>query len=374
MSNQRGGSGSEIQEECRKLQRTADIVGASWSTEILAYEKTSNKPNSSGVVADELFPYHNVLYSLLDCFDGLEDNRNSFDSNIIPPSPAPLPYISLNGNRRKKSFPAAVDSHGVDIVELSTLDGHLPNSAWAIRSSIMPLERQEQFANENDSYKNRENSEQEQQYREVNDGRRHRNPRFWNILMDSKSEITRIASSNISLPPTWDGDGFEDDDDSNNWEDIEDDSSNTTTSLDLIGNGNLARNFTFLSWWEQTIINERRGIKSPKMDVPQATLPSYLYLKVLMHSLSELQCDHRLARAVLLLLTDCKSCSTDSSRAYEDEGNGLECFRRLLSVLSFGYTPCDGKSSLSIERYCLVVVLAELAFIFTCYGHIRILS
>ena len=349
------GGGSEIQEECRKLQRTADIVGASWSTEILAYEKTSNKPNSSGVVADEtLFPYHNVLYSLLDCFDGLEDKRNTVESTIIPPSPGPLPYRSLNGNRRKKSFPAAVDSHGVDIVELSTLDGHLPNSAWAIRSSIMPLERQEQFANENDSYKNLENSEQEQQYqpppgREVNDGRRHRNPRFWNILMDSKSEITRIASSNISLPPTWNGDGFEDDDDSNSWEDIEDDSNNTTTSPDLLGNGNLARNFTFLSWWEQTIINERRGVTT--MVAPQASLPSYLYLKVLMHSLSELQCDHRLARAVLLLLTDCKSCSTDSSRVDEDERNGLECFRRLLSVLSFGYTPCDGEISLSIERY-----------------------
>lgn len=344
MSNQ--GLGSEIQEECRKLQRTSDIVSASWSTEILAYESTSNKPNSLGVVADEtLFPYHNALYALLDCFDGLGGTRNDEDSAIIPPSPAPLPSRNLNGNRRKKSAPT-IDAHGVEIMELPFIEGHLPNSAWAIRNAIMPLERQEQFANDDESYNHyRENNHHEQQQQHQPVRQRHRTPRFWNILMDSRSEITRIASSDISLIPILDN-GFGVDDDSDNWEDVDDSNSDvivlvadTTTSP----NGNLARNFTFLFRWEQTIISERRGVTS-SMAVPQAKLPSYLYLKVLMHSLSELQREHRLARAVLLLMADCKFCSTDSSRASEDEESGLECLRRLLSVLSFGYTPCDGKN------------------------------
>eukprot|EP00577_Skeletonema_sp_RCC1716_P005416 CAMPEP_0113387256 /NCGR_PEP_ID=MMETSP0013_2-20120614/8439_1 /TAXON_ID=2843 ORGANISM="Skeletonema costatum, Strain 1716" /NCGR_SAMPLE_ID=MMETSP0013_2 /ASSEMBLY_ACC=CAM_ASM_000158 /LENGTH=765 /DNA_ID=CAMNT_0000270139 /DNA_START=1 /DNA_END=2294 /DNA_ORIENTATION=+ /assembly_acc=CAM_ASM_000158 len=213
----------------------------------------------------------------------------------------------------------------------------------------MPLERQEQFANENESCKHIDNDQHQQEQhqqppvRQANDGQRHPNPRFWNILMDSKSEITRIASSEISLPPIWDDDGFGDDDDSNNWEDIDDSNSDidATTSPILNDNGNLARNFTFLSWWEQTIIKERRGIASSSSS-SQATLPSYLYLKVLMHSLSELQSDHRLARAILLLMADCKTCSIDSSNVGAEEESGLECLRRLLTVLSFGYTPCDG--------------------------------
>ncbi|KAK1744985.1 hypothetical protein QTG54_004276 [Skeletonema marinoi] len=348
MSNQ--GGGSEIQEECRKLQRTADVVDANWSAEILAYEgTTSNKPNRFGVVADEtLFPYHDALYPLLDCFDGLQGNRNVTDKTIIPPSPAPLPYRSLNGNRRKKSAPT-IDAHGVEIMELAMLENHLPNSAWAIRDAIMPLERQQQFANEHESCKHIDNDQHQQEQhqqlpvRQVNDGQRHPNPRFWNILMDSKSEITRIASSEISLPPIWDDDGFGDDDDSNNWEDIDDSNSDidATTSPILNDIGNLARNFTFLSWWEQTIIKERRGIASSSSS-SQASLPSYLYLKVLMHSLSELQSDHRLARAILLLMADCKTCSIDSSNVGAEEESGLECLRRLLTVLSFGYTPCDG--------------------------------
>lgn len=348
------GIDSEIQEECRKLQQTSDIVSASWSTEILAYENTSsNKPNSLGVVTDEtLFPYHNDLYALLDCFDGLGgDTRNEEEDNntIIPPSPAPLPSRYLNGHRRKRSAPT-VDAHGVEIMELAMLDGHLPNSAWAIRNAIMPLERKEQFAaDENEREDNHEEEQPHQAVRQQhNDGIMHRNPRFWNILMDSKSEITRIASSDISLMPILLDNGFGDDDDSdNNWEDIDDSNSDVIAlkaDATTATYGCLARNFTFLSWWEQTIISERKGMTS-SMAVPQANLPSYLYLKVLMHSLSELQGDHRLARAVLLLMTDYKFCSTDS-----DEESGLECLRRLLSVLSFGYIPCDGKNLLSDDK------------------------
>ena len=69
-------------------------------------------------------------------------------------------------------------------------------------------------------------------------------------------------------------------------------------------------------------------------------------LKVLMYSLSELQSDHRLARAILLRLADCKACSFDESTNIEDvleHENEFECLRQLLSVLSLGCTPCDGK-------------------------------
>lgn len=345
--------GSEIQEECRKLQQTADSVEAVWSAENHAYESTANKPNRFGVVADEtLFPYHNALYPLLDCFDGLEGNRNLADDTIIPPSPAPLPFRSINGNRRKQSAPL-IDAHGAEILEVEIME-HLPNSAWAIRNAIMPHERQEQFANENESNNHPHHEQQQQQppVRQINHDERirHRNPRFWNILMDPKSEITLVASSNISLPPLLDDGGFgdDDDDDSNNWEDIydnyDDDVADTTTPPDLHINGDLARNFTFLSWWEQTIIKERRGIASSP--TAQATVPSFLYLKVLMHSLSELHLDHRVARAVLLLMADCKSCSVDDlTNVDEEEGtSGIEYLRRLLAVLSFGYTSCDGKN------------------------------
>lgn len=336
MNNQKGGS--DIQEECKKLQSTADAVKATWSAEVLAYEGTSNnKPNSLGDVADEtLFPYHNALYPLLDCFDGLEGNRKNVadNTNIIPPSPAPLPFReSLNGNRRKMSAPT-IDAHGVDIIEVQLVDV-LSNSAWSIRNAVMPQDRQEQFANENKSNNQLENEQHEQQQQPPvrqgnNDEQRHINPRFWNILMNPKLEITHVASSNISIPSLLDDGGFGDDDESNN----------------LSSNGNLARNFTFLSWWEQTIINERRGAVSST--TARATVPSFVYLKVLMHSLSELQSDHRLARALLLHLTDCKSCSDDFDG---EEESGLECLRRLLSVLSFGCTSCDGKN-LYLADWC----------------------
>ena len=46
----------------------------------------------------------------------------------------------------------------------------------------------------------------------------------------------------------------------------------------------------------------------------------------------------------LLLFADCKTCSIDESTNVEEEyeEGGFECLRRLLSVLSFGYAPCDG--------------------------------
>jgi hypothetical protein len=330
--------GSDIQRECKKLQETAETVEAMWLSELRAYEGISNfnKPNNLASVEEEtLFPYHNALYPLLDCFDGLRDNINIA-------GPAPLPFRSQNGHRRKKT--PSVDAHGVEILELDMLDGHLPNSAWAIRHAIMPHHRQDQFANENlgsnnNTLKSNNEHQHHQPVREVNEGQRHRNPRFFNILINPLSEITRVASSSISIPPL-DDDGLDDDDDSNNWEDINEDNNNDSVDI-LYSNGNLARNFTFLSWWEQTVMSERRGTTS-STKAAQTTVPSSVLLKVLMHSLSELQSDHRLARAVLLLMADSKVCSVSSSNVKE-ENDGLECLRRLLSVLSFTYVPCDGK-------------------------------
>ena len=337
---------SDIQQECRKLQETAQALEANWLVEMTAYELLSrtNKPNDFGTVKEEtVFPYHNALYPLLDCFDGLIDNYGT-----AGPAPLPLPYMPYNGHRRKRSRPT-IDHHGAQILELTMLEGHLPNSAWAIRQTIMPHERHEQFANESESKGKAQNVEEQQQHppvREVNDGQMHPNPRFFNILMDPSSEFTHIASSNISIPPL----NGDDDDGNSDWEDIDEDFDEDNVNddeIDVYSNGNLARNFTFLFWWEQKITSERKGISFPSSCTSQKSTPSSaVLLKVLMHSLSELQSDHRLARAVLLRLADCKACSFDESTNIEDaleHENEFECLRQLLSVLSLGCTPCDGK-------------------------------
>lgn len=347
---------SDIQKECRKLQETAQALEANWRVEVTAYELQSltNKPNNFGTVTEEtLFPYDNDLYPLLDCFDGLIDKHDT-----AGPAPLPLSFRPYNGHRRKRSRPNTIDPHGAEILELTMLEGHLPNSAWAIRQAIMPHERREQFANDNESKGKAQNAEEHQHHhppvREVNDGQMHPNPRFFNMLMDPSTELTHIASSNISIPPL-----IGDDDGNSDWEDIDEDFYEDNVNddeIDVYSNGNLARNFTFLFWWEQKIISERKGIPFPSTCTPQKSISSFVpLLKVLMHSLSELQSDHRLARAVLLRLADCKACSFDESTNIKDapkHDNEFECLRQLLSVLSLGCTPCDGKI-LQHSRYSI---------------------
>mmetsp|Transcript_25824 Transcript_25824/g.54579 ORF Transcript_25824/g.54579 Transcript_25824/m.54579 type:complete len:1046 (+) Transcript_25824:34-3171(+) len=422
-----------ILDECNRLQTIQSFLTELWAHEVSLYEtspvigggggggafafatsgnndhhETRNRPNAGGTVENAtLFPYHTSLYPLLDCYDSIRDYENFVGYSLhdaVRPSPAPLPF-DFNGHRRSLYGPPRLDRHGLRIEELATLEGHLPNSAWAIRQSLMPRDRKAQFAEyelsprgaSKDGSGGDSSGEQElmqqhqQQHQDPNDGdnildegTRHNDNRFWNILMDPVAEAAiEGVDSDVSLPPDnehWvNADQLDDDDDDdengNNddqWEDIdeeEDGQEQASGNLSKVAtNGRFARDFAFLKWWQRSIVNEREGAIDTTARCTQIATkvapteisardysPESLYennsrsyatlilLKVLKHSLSDLQREFRLARAVVLLIADWRLCSIgETMQDTVDEDGGIECLRRLLTVISSEYVESCG--------------------------------
>ena len=241
------------------------------------------------------------------------------------------------------------------------------------------------------------------------------NYRFWNLIMDPVAET--IPRSDISTPPNINDYEEEEDDDSGSWEDIDsnDDNGgeeilNVNDAVKYIAQGmhniaSNARDFTFLHWWQNIIIHERRGVvvihynnsisTTQNEEEEDSTIdgdiryspeslfaaynhnklfanaasplndPTMILLRVLKHSLSDLQRDFRLARAILLLIADWKLCDEnddyeyssnikeDASRVEEKMDNrskdvvssysGSTCLRQLLTIISSEYIrKCNG--------------------------------
>jgi len=347
----------------------------------IAYGAHRNRPNKAGTVEDEVvFPYHNSLYPLLDCYDSvLDDDASNLDKkDIKAPSPAPKPYHA-NGHRRSR-FSPRVDPNGFDITELPSLEGHLPNSAWATKESLMPHKRKDDFAkfiemksrrdesnNGSDHERGLDNDEAFNHHH--GDGHvlehvtHHHNPRFWSFLMKPFSEDTTIQISDVSLLAEEETDYlseiYEDersvDNEEDEWEDIEDEKFQSVTSPKEKARN--ARDFTFLGWWENNIMMERRGrtnmptsrkvnsteTQSPENISSERHVTASVLLKVLKHSMSDLQRDFRLARGVLLLIADMRlfDCDGEETKS-SDNGGGVEFLRRFLCVVSSEYVPCEG--------------------------------
>lgn len=287
-----------ILDESARLDVIRTQIDALWRTEVSAYEDlssrnggagaeaTGNRPNAFGIVGhDLLFPYHTALYPLLDCYDSIRDEFGEeaiVDEAAVRPSPAPPPF-EPNCHRRSRYGPR-LDRHGVHIEELATLRNHLPNSAWAIKTALMPRARRDELDellrsaaeernegegsggdgggggegepnaeavdndNDDDEGGNGDDEDGDGNVRDVM-------CRFWNVLMDPSptegpggGELPAFAPSDVSVPPapeeegegeptTFWGEGGDDDgggeeqneeevgggDDDDNWEDVDDD-------------------------------------------------------------------------------------------------------------------------------------------------------
>jgi hypothetical protein len=360
-----------------------------------------NHANSTGTVDNEsLFPYHTSLYPLLDCYDSIivegggidynnKNNKNkvqphSSSSSVVRPSPAPMPS-ELDGHRRSINSPR-IDRNEIHIEELETITEHLPNSAWAIQQSLMPHHRKLQFIR--DCEKNADDHHPQIStnvlHNENQDFERFRKDdyRFWNILMNPELEAYPILSEDMSV---WS-------DDSDGWEDYEDeDDANSNVEIleqaTRLQNAKFARDFRFLRWWRRTLVQERRGMIHESNDPGEilrasdnsryspeslfadntSSFATLVLLKVLKHSLSDLQRELRLAQAVVLLIADWELCIDSRGRGNEgkddapnqgiDEIDGIECLRRLLLIISSEYfSSCGGYCH---ERYIANATISE---------------
>lgn len=373
-------STSPIREEYKRLQEVESIVTDIWQSEVQAYEQDNgstdviaaaasneaaldttaasshhgghrNHPNSQGTVTDPLvFPYHHSLYALLDCYDSIKQEEDDVGTSnikeeaiIISPSQAPNPF-TRNGYRRSK-FTPRLDPNGFRIEELGFLEGHLPNSAWAIRESLMPCQRKMEFLRfRTDQEKgDRSSSLEEERIRaqeavglpngEEADLASSR-PRFWKLLTSATNgPNSNLSLENVSLGPI----------------DVELDDDFVDKDMPIASN---ARDFSFLTWWEHEVVsNPNRTTTegsshsvSPKetsMEYFLANSPeeaSMVLLRVLKHSMSDLQRDFKLARAVLLLIADLYLMDGDNS----ESSMGLEILRRMLVIISLEYIHCNG--------------------------------
>lgn len=373
---------STIREEYRRLQEVDSFISDIWQCEVQAYEhpgdydgnaKSSglpspaldtsasgghrNHPNSDGTIADPLvFPYHSALYPLLDCYDSIkeDDDASNLKRAAVPPSEAPDP-LTRNGHRRSK-FSLRLDPQGFHIEELEFLEGHLPNSAWAIRETLMPQRRKEDYLTYLLEGRDMEEEDEivpmteQHPDRQDQDATNLSRPRFWKILINNKP---RVTSSNVSLAP---------DDDDDDRHDRDDEAQKAEH----------ARNFSFLSWWEREIVSnptytfsssqESKGGISLSTSCPVECLlemspkdANLVLLRVLKHAMSDLQRDFRLARAILLLIADWCLCDGGNSSpnsvelrcraadgSSETAGEGIETLRRLLIIISSEYVHCSG--------------------------------
>ena len=295
-----------------------------------------NRPNINGVIVDPMmFPYHNALYPLLDCYDSIKqegDTTNPYDA--ISPSVAPDP-LSRNRHRRSK-FSPRFDPSGFHIEELEFLEGHLPNSAIAIRETLMPTNRRVDYLQYISDGRRVEPDEVVEAAQPREDDAAFSRPRFWKILMNQK---TNLSSSNVSLGPDDEGTGEDDDEE-----------------VQIMAKN--ARDFSFLSWWENEIKSNKPLSVDLESKMPASTpiLGEYsveclfatspddanlLLLRVLKHAMSDLQRDFKLARAILLLIADLHLID-DKSTSQQASNDGIETLRRLLIIISSEYIYCSG--------------------------------
>lgn len=409
-----------ILDELKRLQDIESFLTKLWQDEVHQYEQTTtsssstgeadadsdhahhesncvsrNHANSTGTIENtSLFPYHTALYPLLDCYDSFIEDRGDgvayYPPTVVRPSPAPM-LFELDGHRR--SVPR-IDRYGVQIQEIVSINEHLPNSAWAIQQSLMPNHRKLQFmdylANLSDDQHQSSSTMYHHEDRDLERFRKD-NYRFWNILLNPELEAYPILSDDMSVSSI----------ESDEWEDSDDEESDDSYSEmrrqvrirmkpDRLKNATYARDFRFLRWWRRTIVDERRGVihcktsdearknilalnnrYSPESLFADSTSSSSticILLKVLKHSLSDLQRELRLAQALVLLIADWKLCDDYKGKAQEekkdgasnhdnDSIDGIECLRRLLLIISSEYFPsCGGYCH---ERFLADAVLNE---------------
>ncbi len=290
------------EEERKKLKSTADVIKKAWEAEVKCYENNL-KQNADCIntgLNPCLFPYHKSCYLLLDMYMCLE--------GVFPYK---LPVYIVKNVRRNDS-----DDDGV------RNESYLPNSAFAVWHSLVPsyrsLASREEIAFEISHIMNERFSYQFDSK--------------W-ILDESllrqwlDRDLTLLSGEVIS--PTSNFTDFKFLDEwsrqlykrCKRWYSLD---CNVEEQCDTTNESNRA--------WHTILIYSRLEDLPSMESLPKGQRTKVL-LKILKHSLSELQRDHRLARAVLLAMIEYKCFDGDQ---------GCDALRYFLKTVSSEFIhDCD---------------------------------
>lgn len=268
-----------IEEERKRLKATKHVIEKAWDTEVKCYE--NNLKQDSNCLAGDLnpyiFPYHKSCYLLLDMYMCLEGEF-----------PYRLPIYVKKSARR-------IDHHGDDIRE----ECYLPNSSYAVWSALVPKRRAPKY---------REIlSVQVIECEELFDG-------FDN---DWLIEQQNFVSSSYLFLNEWSEELFNR---CKRWYSCDDRQDQVARDDDEDGNGDGDENDAY-----EILLKCKHFVDLPCMESLPKGLRTKILLKLLKHSLSELQRDHRLARAVLLAMIEYKCF---------DGEQGVDAFRYFLMTIA----------------------------------------
>ena len=291
----------------KQLESIYQEMDQQWKMEVSTYERGGSDGdadddrnyanNSRTVVHKNLFPYHDALYPLLDVYYHLTEEDLTRAAVRVENYPSPI----LSTTERRQ------------VVQLgeANVPGYLPNSAYAVFVSLVP------------------------RYRAA----------FWRYNNTSFEETDSIF-------------------------DIE------------TRNGNRAGDFSFLLVWERSLwddeevvrdgkwmsksrveyLEEGRGDDNaafgPHKLPPDSKTRAMVLTKIVKHALSDLQKDHRLAQASVMLMAELRLFDDDNDAEGNTDGydaneggnnNGADTLARLLAIIASEYVyQCDWRCH---ERY-----------------------
>lgn len=281
----------KLEEERTNLENTREVIQKAWDAEIKCYEMGLKQDVQNSLQLQHLnhriFPYHKSCYLLLDMYLCVE---GEFLYNV--------PFCISEYARRDDNI----------VLE----ESYLPNSAYAIWSSLVPTYRAKVTSNEL--------SEAEQTLR-----------RGYEDKTCKPSETIWVSShedpvgSDFSFLTKW-------------TKELERENQIWYSCLEIDGNGNGNANAAPAVAAAALGDNNEHYVKKTYYGIPLLeTLPkgqrTKVLLKLLKHATSELQRDHRLARAILLTMIEYK--------CLDGEG-GVEAFRYFLCTIQSEFIfDCD---------------------------------
>jgi len=332
-------SNAEIQKEEKNLQYTNDVIQKSWSDEVKCYENGSRQPpqdtittsttsTAGGVAAAEgkgdrnnnnttsasnqpsfnprIFPYHKCCYLLLDMYLCVEGEF-----------PYKVPFYVEEFARRN------------DDIVLED-EGYLPNSAYSVWASLVPMYRAQEY------YLNFVSEVHELEERLLlGGGERHggdgsggggssrENTTIW------ISSSNNVLASDFSFLSSW---SLELSKETKSWFTCDHYGKEQDLQQQQQQHQQVQSSMQTLNINEQDFRkNYFHGL--PSMGSLPRGMRTKVLLKLLKHSMSEIQRDHRLARAILLALMEYQCL---------DGSDGAEAFRYfLLTVESEFIHDCD---------------------------------
>jgi hypothetical protein len=294
----------DVQNEEKNRNATRNVIQTSWNAELKCYENGARQqPHPTNHVFDpRIFPYDKSCYLLLDMYLCVEGEF-----------PYKIPFYVEEFARRN------------DDVVLE--EGYLPNSAYAIWASLVPLSRAEAYSLKFIAAVNDLEEEQQQERLLIQGGggdggkntTRNNSTTIWISSSDNA-----LACDFSYLNSWWDGLSAE----MYQWVtcDRYDNKGNDLQTREEKNKGGFNIN-------DETQFRNDYVQGLPSIGSLPKGMRTKVLLKLLKHSMSEIQRDHRLSRAVLLALVEYQCL---------DGHDGAEAFRYfLLTIESEFIHDCD---------------------------------